>query len=177
MASKRAGDIMIPIEDYPHVPHTLSIRRTAVVMEKSYIEVEGRRSLPRALLVVDDECNPIGCVRRRDILRGIEPQFLKTASVPERKRLFEIEIDPNLVDMLSGRMGKAIQEQSKRPVTDIMQPIKATVEHDDHLAKVVFKMVSLDLNLLLVLKDSQVVGVIRSVGIFREIVSQLYLTE
>jgi predicted transcriptional regulator len=173
MSRNRAGDIMIPIDKYPSVRHTSTIREAVRVMKEAHLEVAQRRSLPRALLVLDEENHPLGIVRRRDILRGLEPRFLRTASVPERKRLFEIEIDPDLVDLSTGRLGKAIQEQAEHSVSEIMQPIVATLDYEDQLAKIVYKMLSRDLNLLLVIKDGQVVGVVRTVDVFREVTRQL----
>jgi len=45
-------------------------------MEEAEIEVEGRYSLPRVILVTDQKGQLVGHVRRRDILRGLEPSFL-----------------------------------------------------------------------------------------------------
>ena len=55
------------------------------------------------------------------------------------------------------------------PVSEIMQPVATTVRYEDHLATVIYKMVSNDLNLLPVLKEGKVVGVVRSVDVFEEI--------
>ncbi len=170
MSTKRAGEIMIPIEDYPHIPHWFTIRQAVAELSKAILEIGDRTSLPRAIMVFDKDYHVVlGIVRRRDILRGLEPKFLKTMTMPRRKRLFEIDIDPNLADLSSGKIGKAMLDQAEVPVSEIMQPVVATVRHDDHLAKVIYKMVSQDLNLLPVLKDSKVVGVVRSVDVFEEI--------
>ena len=50
-----------------------------------------------------------------------------------------------------------------------MQPIVATINHDDHLMKAVSEFVQYDLALLPVLKDDKVVGVVRTVGVFEEL--------
>ncbi|UCC44771.1 MAG: CBS domain-containing protein [Candidatus Zixiibacteriota bacterium] len=173
MFQKRAGDIMISVSEYPHVRHTDTIRHAVEVMEHAHLEVARRRSLPRALLVFDDEDHALGIVRRRDIFRGLEPKFLKTVSVPRRKQLIEIEIDPELFDLSTDRVGKAIQEQAELPVSEIMQPFAATVDYDDHLSNVIYKMLSRNLSLIPVVKEKRVVGVVRTVDVFQEVAALL----
>lgn len=169
MSSKSAGDIMIPLEAYPHIPYWYTLRQAVDVIENATIICGERTSLPRALLVFDDDQQLLGIVRRRDILKGLEPKFLRTMPMTHRKQLFDVEVDPDLVDFSSGRIAKAMQEQAEHKVSEIMQPIVATVRHDDHLAKVIYKMIHWDLNLLPVIKEGNVVGVVRSVDAFHEI--------
>ena len=76
MEAKRAGEIMIPLDKYPHVSRTSTIRETIAIMETSQLESGGRKSLPRTVLVFDEAGQLVGTVRRRDILRGLEPGFL-----------------------------------------------------------------------------------------------------
>ncbi|MDD3732148.1 MAG: CBS domain-containing protein [candidate division Zixibacteria bacterium] len=174
MPTKHAKDIMIPLNKYPNIPHTFSLKEAVAEMEMSVIEVKGQRSLPRALLVFDDNQQLLGIVRRRDILRGLEPKFLKTMPITHRKQLFNIEVDPNLVDLSQGKIAKSIQDQSGLPVTEVMQPVVTTVDYEDHLAKIIYKMVNMDLNLIPVVKDQKVVGVVRSVDVFNEIAHMLF---
>lgn len=173
MVSKLAGEIMIPLGDYPHIPYWFTLRQAVAELEKSVIEARERKSLPRALLVFDEKYQLLGIVRRRDILRGLEPKFLRTIPPPRRGQLFDVEVDPDLVDLSAGKVAKAMQEQAEQQVSEVMQPILATVDIKDHMAKVIYKMVSRELNLIPVLKESTVVGVVRSVDVFHEITSQL----
>jgi len=173
MATSCAGEIMIPLQDYPHIPYWFTLRQAVVEIEKSVIEFRGQKSLPRALLVFDEKYNLVGTVRRRDLLRGLEPKFLRTMSISYRKQLFDVEADPNLVDISSGKVGQAMKEQSAHPVSEIMQPIVSTVDYNDHLAKVIYKMLSKDLHLLPVLSDQEIVGVVRSVDVFHEVAKML----
>ena len=55
-----------------------------------------------------------------------------------------------------------------------MQPIKVTVQHDDHLMTIIAAMVDNDLSMIPVLEDGSVVGVVRSVDVLDE-VSKLVL--
>ena len=164
---------MIPLDKYPHIPYWFTLQQALAEFDKTILGIHGRQSLPRALLVFDEKYRLPGSIRRRDILRGLEPKFLKTMAVPSRRLLFDIEADPNLVDFSTGKVGAAIKEQSELPVSEVMVPIVTTVNFDDHLAKVVYKLVTHDLSMLPVLQDSKVVGAVRSVDALHEIANLL----
>ncbi len=167
---KVAGDIMVAIENYPHIPYWFTLRQAVAEIEKSVIEVAGKLSLPRSLLVFDEKYNLVGMCRRRDILRGLEPKFLRTMGVKHREEVFlDLDADPNLVEISAGRIGKAMQEQAETPVSEVMQPISSTADYNDHLAKIIYKLLSRDLYMIPVLKDDRVVGVVRTVDVFHEV--------
>ena len=169
MRTRTAVEIMIPLEQYPHIPYWFTLRQAVAEMEKSELECHGRKSLPRALLVFDEKYQLLGIVRRRDILAGLEPKFLRTMPMPQRKQLFDVEVDPELLEMTSGKMSKAMRDQAEQQVSEVMQQVGATVEMDDRLPKIVYKMLRIDLNLLPVMEGHKVVGVVRSVDVFREV--------
>jgi predicted transcriptional regulator len=50
-----------------------------------------------------------------------------------------------------------------------MIPIKVTIDHDDHIMKAIYELVDQNISLLPVLKDDNVVGVVRSVDVLNEI--------
>jgi CBS-domain-containing membrane protein len=131
--------------------------------------VEGRRSLPRVLLVFDEIEVMVGYVRRRDIMAGLEPKFLLVQPLAYRKKLFDVAVDPNLSELSYDRVERGIREQADRPVSDVMQPIEAIVQADDHVMKAIYEMVSQDLTLIPVVDGKQLVGVVRSVEAFHEI--------
>jgi CBS domain-containing protein len=160
---------MISLEKYPHIPHWFTLRQAVAEMEKSELEVEGRKSLPRALLVFDEKYQLLGIVRRRDILRGLEPKYLKTMPVTHRRKLFDVQENEDLLALSSGKFAEAVQRQAEQPVSEVMTPVAAVVDVDDHLSKVIFKMLSRDLNLIPVMKGDSLVGVVRSVDVFHEI--------
>lgn len=169
MEAKRAGDIMIPLDRYPHIPHWYTLRQAIAELRASQIEVQGSVSLPRAVLVFNKTYELLGIVRRRDILRGLAPSFLVGGPQDYERRLFDVQVDPNLSDFSSDKMIRGIRAQAERPVSEVMVPIVATVRSDDHLMKIVHEMVKHDLSLIPVVKDGRVVGVVRSVDLLNEI--------
>ncbi len=165
----RVGEIMIPLERYPTVRPDCTLREAMAELERSQIEVEGRKSLPRVLLIVDAKGRLVGYARRRDIMRGLVPQALVSEPDYDRKKLFDVGVDPNLSELSYDSIAHAARERARRPVIDVTVSLQASLEIDDHFVKAVCEMVSENLSLLPVLKDGRVVGVIRSVELFREL--------
>ncbi len=164
----RIRDIAIPIADYPSIHPEATLRKAILLMEKAQLEVAGRLSLPRVLLVMSDEDRLLGTVRRRDIMRGLEPRHLLTQPLSYRKKLFDVSLDPNLAELSHHKTVKGILEQSHRKVREIMRPIEVAIEANDHIIKGIYEMVSYGLTLLPVLESGRVWGVVRSVELFRE---------
>jgi CBS-domain-containing membrane protein len=173
MNMKTAGELIIPLDEYPHIPYWFSLRQTIAELETSVIEIEGRKSLPRWVLVFDEKYQLMGTVRRRDILRGLEPAFLSSRPTEMKKDLYSIGIDPNLSEFSYDRLLEGMRKQAERPVSDVMIPIKITLGYDDHLVKVIYEMVDHNVSMIPVLKNGRVVGVIRSTDVLREVVKMV----
>lgn len=166
---KTAGDMMIPLDQYPHIPYWFTIRQAIAELEKSMFEVNGRKSLPRVVLVFDKEYRLKGLVRRRDLLRGLEPDFLVSKPLEHRKNLFDLKIDPNLTELSYDKMIESVRRQGERPVGDVMMPILVTVNYEDHLIKVIYEMVEYNTSLVPVIQDGKIVGAVRSVEVMSEV--------
>ncbi|MHC4695460.1 MAG: CBS domain-containing protein [Planctomycetota bacterium] len=169
MPAKFVRDIMVPLEEYPCIPHTLTLRDAIEEMAVQILR-QKQATLPRVVLVFDDDfCELLGVLRRRDIMRGLEPGFLVSGSLDYSKKLFNIEADPNLAELSFDRIVAHIRQRASRPVREVMSPIKATVNHDDHITKAIYEMVNKNASMLPVLKDGEIVGVLRSVEVLGEL--------
>jgi CBS domain-containing protein len=169
METKRVEEIMIPLSGYPHVLETQTLKEAMLEMLKCQIEVGDLKSLPRVVLVLNRQEQLAGVLRRRDIMRGLEPEFLVSKPLTHRKALFDVKLDANLPEMFYDRLVAGIQERSKRRVSEVMMPVTVTIGHDEHVIKAIYEMVDKNLSLLPVLSSGRVVGVIRSVEVFREL--------
>ncbi len=166
---RRVKEIMIPVEQYPSVRDRATLREAIAKMEEAVLEVELRKSLPRVLLVFDEINVLVGTVRRRDLMGGLEPKFLLSKPLEYKKKLFDVAVDPNLAELSYDRVVRGIREQANRPVSDVMSPIEAILDADDHVMKAVQAVVALDVSLIPVLQEGQLVGVVRSVEVFHEL--------
>jgi CBS domain-containing protein len=170
MKDKVVQDIMVPVEEYPCIPDSLTIGDAVVEMTVQILRTK-HLSLPRVALVFDEEFEDLrGMLRRRDIMRGLEPRFLITGALGYSGKLFNIDIDPNLSELSHEKLIAGLRTRSRRLVKDYMIPIPATINYDDHIMKAICEMVDQDTSLLPVLKDGNVIGVVRSVDVLSEIV-------
>jgi CBS domain containing-hemolysin-like protein len=169
MKDKIVQDIMVPVDEYPCIPDTLTIGDAVVEMTVQILRTK-HLSLPRVALVFDEDFADLrGMLRRRDIMRGLEPGFLISGSLGYARKLFNVDVDPNLSELSHDKIVAGLRKRSTRPVKDYMIPIPATINHNDHIMKAVAEMVDQDTSLLPVLKGRNVVGVVRSVDVLSEI--------
>ncbi len=162
---KAVKDLMIGIFEYPHIPYWFSISQAIRIVKVSFLSSK-KYPEPMAILVFDEKYNLMGTLTIRDVLRGLEPRFLKPtakAQVPE-----EDETGLSLIwNTLFNRESKDLAE---KPVSEIMVPAKYFVEPDDPVTKAAYLMLHHDLVLLPVLEDKKkFVGLVRMMEIFDEI--------
>lgn len=168
MELKRAREIMVPLDHYPHIPYWFTIRQAMAEMETAEISVRGRTSIPRVVLVFDETYRLMGFVRRRDILRGLLPSFLGEQKPKSQRAAFDMVADPNLSEVFSEEEANEIRNLADQPVSTVMNPIVLTVDQDDHVLKVIHDIVVNNYYMLPVVEDGKVVGVVRSLDVLHE---------
>jgi len=178
---KRVREMMIPLDEYPWVRIDDTLAHAIRVIEESQLKVGRRASLPRVLLVFDHDDELVGIVRRRDIMRGLEPSFLVSQPLEYRVKLFEVKVDPHLTELSTElskevdleRVVKGLRDQADRPVGDVIRPVPTSLGPDDQVMKAVYEMVSLTPSLIPVVEEEKVIGVLRSVDVFHELATLL----
>jgi len=170
MRIKQVKEIMVPMETYPHIPYWFTLRQAIVEMEPAVLDSNANKSLPRlSLLVFDEKYQLLGVVRRRDLMRGLDPEALQSASLDFHKKLPHPEQDSSSQKPFFDRLMKTIQERAESLVSDVMLPVKATVDQEDSLIHVVYEMVENDLSFVSVLEGKEVVGIVRIEDVFHEV--------
>jgi CBS-domain-containing membrane protein len=140
------------------------------LMHRAVLDVRGRKALPRVILLFDLDDSIAGTVRRRDLMWGMEPQFMLSQPVQSRMKFFDVQIDPHLSELGPDKWAKGARERvHRRPVSDVMCPIERTINFDEHIMTAVYEMVHNDLIILPVLQKGKVVGIIRTVDVFHEL--------
>jgi len=166
---KVAKDVMIGIFEYPHVPYWFSIGQAIRIVKVSFISSK-KYPDPMAILVFDEKYNLMGTLTLKDILRGLEPQFLK----PSGKAQVAEEDESALSLIWDTLFDKGAKELVEKPVSEIMAPAKYFVEPGDPLTKAAYLMLHHDLVLLPVLENKKkFVGLVRMIEVFDEISSAI----
>ncbi len=164
---KKVKDLMIPLEDYPHIPYWFTLRQAMAIVREAAIKFEGVFE-PRAVLVFDEKYQLMGVLTLRDIIKGLEPRFLKETPL--------VKMDPSLTVLLGDLFGPNMKEQSQKPVSEVMSPIKITVDAQDPIAKAIYLMIKEHVGMMPVMQDNKIAGIIRLSDLFAEI-SKMVLGE
>jgi Mg/Co/Ni transporter MgtE len=159
---KTAKDIMVDVFEFPHIPYWFTIRQAIGIIKKSLLSGD-KCHHPMAVLVFDEKYNLMGTLALKDILRGIEPSFLK----PAAKAQVIAEDVAGLASLWSSKESKALAE---KPVSEVMAHAKQFVEPGDPLTKAAYLMLHNDLILVPVLENKKkLVGIVRMIEVFDEI--------
>jgi DNA-binding NarL/FixJ family response regulator/CBS domain-containing protein len=158
--NKKVKDLMIPLEDYPHIPYWFTLRQAMAIVREASIKFEGSFE-PRLVLVFDEKYQLMGMLTLRDVVRGLEPKFAQDSGL--------IKADPSLAVLMGDMFGPNMKEASQKAVSEVMSPIKVTVNGDDPITKALFLMIKENVGMMPVLLDKKVVGMVRMSELFKEI--------
>jgi signal-transduction protein with cAMP-binding, CBS, and nucleotidyltransferase domain len=159
---KIVKDLMIPLEDYPHVPYWFTLNQAAMIIREAAIKFEGSFE-PRAVLVFDEKYGLLGILTLKDIVRGLEGDIL---GGPGGAALAWKDL-----------VGPELRRQAQKQVSEVMSPFKVTVNIGDSLVKAVSLMVQENVERIPVLADNKVAGMIRLADLFKEISQALFAEE
>lgn len=163
--NKKIKDIMIGIFEYPHIPYWFSIAQAVRIVKVSFLSSK-KYPEPIAILVFDEKYNLLGTLTLKDILRGLEPRFLR----PTTKAQIPEEDEAGLSIIWNTLFTKESKELAEKAVSEIMVPAKFFVEPNDPITKAAYLMIHNDLILLPVLEDKKkFVGIVRMIEVFDEI--------
>ncbi len=168
-ASELARDLMVPLTSYPHVHSWVPLREAMMALGASAVKLQdGHVIAPRFVLVLDEQERLVGVVSRRNLLRGLTPQF---AAIDRARQSigslapvasFSMPITLQWNSLFSA----AAVQASWEPVRTVMEPIRGTVTLGDTLGAVVTTMIHHGIDLVPVLDGDKAVGVILMTDVF-----------
>ena len=158
--TKKVKELMIPLEDYPHIPYWFTIRQAMAIVREAAIKFEGSFE-PRAVLVFDEKYQLMGMLTLRDIIKGLEPRFMHETAL--------VKADPNLTLLMGDLFGPGMREASQKPVSEVMSPIKVTVNAEDPITKSLYLMIKENVGLIPLMQGGKVAGMLRLSDLFSEI--------
>lgn len=161
---RKAGDLKLDIFDYPHIPYWFTLKQAMVIMQESMAQTE-KCFHPPALLVFDEKYNLMGTVTMKEILKGLEPEFMS----PTNRAQGYTESTDTLSVLWDNLISNKSKERAERPVNDVMVRIEGQVKPDDPVAKAAHLMISHNTMVLPVIADGKIVGMIRMKEVFEEI--------
>jgi Mg/Co/Ni transporter MgtE len=163
-------DLMIPLTDYPHIPYWFSVRQ-AISMLKALAADPEKKVVPYLVLVFDEKYQLLGFLGIREMLRGIEPRFLKSQERPKFQGLESVDL--SMGTLWKDLFSRSCKEEAQKPVKDVMSPILATIQTTDPIIKAAYAMLQTDTWIIPVMEGKKVMGIARLVDIFKELTTEV----
>ncbi|MBW2646162.1 MAG: CBS domain-containing protein [Deltaproteobacteria bacterium] len=155
---RKVKDLMIPLADYDSIALNKAIRDAFEVMDKT-----GHH----AILVLDENNEPIGQLTYRDILIGLEPKYTKGKWGPSWFTPKTFEDYP--VFYYEGEFSGQCKAQIAKKVKEVMSPFDVSIDENATLSEAVHVMVTRNIGRMPVVSGGKFRGMIRLIEIFDEI--------
>ncbi|MGQ9558261.1 MAG: CBS domain-containing protein [Desulfurispora sp.] len=168
---RQVRDLMVNVEQYPAVTSDATFREVAAALKRSCPQAGGDVQT-RAVLVYENNLLT-GLVSLEDLMRAIEPQYLKGGTY----RGWTVDAAWAIPVFWEGLFTERCLDAAERRVREIMRPVDFCVNADDPLIKAVYGMGKYQTNILPVVEEERVIGMIRSIEIFQEITSIILADE
>ncbi len=155
---RKVKDLMIPLEDYDSISSNESVRDAYELMTKT-----GHH----AILVIDENNEPIGQLSYRDALIALVPKY--TPSERGDSWLTPESFKNYPVFYYDGEFSGQCKAQLKKSVKEVMSLFPVSIDKDATLAEAVHIMVTKNIGRMPVVSDDKFKGMIRLVEIFDEV--------
>jgi len=157
-AERIVKDLMIPLENYDSISLDKPLKAAFELMAKT-----GHH----AILVVDENNEPIGQLSYRDALIALEPKY--SVGKWGHSWLTKETFENYPVFYYDGEFSAKCRAQLKKAVKDVMSPFAISIDEDATLSEAVHVMVSKNIGRMPVVSGKKFLGMIRLVEIFDEI--------
>jgi len=162
---KKIRDIMEDIFKFPHIPYWFTVKQSIGIIKHAFLESHASPYVME-VLVFEEKYNLVGTLSLNDILKALEPRFMKAST----KAQVHVEEEVDLSIIWAKRIDLESTELSQHAVGDYMTPVKYFVEPEDPVTKAAYLMIHHDLQLLPVLENKKkLVGIVRIIDIFNYI--------
>jgi len=164
---KRAGDIMIPIEEYTRISVDSTVREAIEALKRSYESFLSTGKVMecghRSILVFDRKERLSGILSILDLIKALRPAYLTAPkpSMADTLRYSTMFWSGLFTSQAKGLVGKK--------VGDIMSEPPLTIQEDANLMEIAEMMVTEKARRLAVTSGGKVVGVVREQELFFEI--------
>ena len=164
---KKAGEIMIPLEEYTTIKEESTVREGIEKLKKSFESFTSTSKVMetghRSILVFDRKGDLVGILSILDLIAAIRPAYL---SAPKPSMADSLQYSPMFWTGLFTSQAKALMNKK---IGDIMSDAPPTIDEEANLMEVADMMFTTRARRLGVTRKGSVVGVVREQEIFFEI--------
>lgn len=159
-------DLMVELDRFPHVSGNANLRDVFAKLHAA----SGSSELFRNILVLDEKGRLLGTLGLKNVLHALLPDYLRHGST-------HFQGTSNDVSALAVLWQEDCEEQCKEAhkilAKDHVSPIAATIGADEPVTKAAFLFATTPVNVLPVVEGKQIIGVIRLVDVFDEVVIEV----
>jgi CBS domain-containing protein len=159
-------DLMVPLDNYPHVHGDANLRDVFAKLHAS----SGSAELFRNILVLDSKERLLGMLGLKDLLHALLPDYLRHGSTHYEGTSADVSA---LALLWQEDCAEQCRLANKIFARDHVSPVKATIGIDEPLAKATFLFATTPVNILPVVDGKALIGVIRLVDVFDEVVIEV----
>lgn len=156
-------DLMVELDKFPHVTGDASLREVFAKLHA----VSGSSELFRNILVLDDRGKLLGTLGLKNAMHALLPEYLRHGSTHFQGTANDVSA---LAVLWQEDCVEQCKEAHKIKAKDHVTPITITIGADEPLTKAAFLFATTPFGILPVVEGKQVIGVIRLVDVFDEIV-------
>ncbi len=177
MSARKAGDIMVPIDQYPIVDSSATVLDAVVRLDESRRTMEAGRHPYQAVLVADQSGNIVGKLGQLALLRSLEPRshFVDDQDTLDRAGVSDAIMQTALdhFSALHRGLSDMCLGAAALSVRSVMRPFREHIDVDAPICDVIHQMVVWQTLSVLVTQQDRPVGLIRLSDLCDEVMKQM----
>jgi CBS domain-containing protein len=175
----KVKELMVPLSGYATVSQNASLADAVKALKLAQKEFDQTRDRHRAILVSDENKKIVGKLSQLDVIRSLEPKYVK---FDDRKELSRFGFTKDYMDTMLKEyhlweepLDKICEKAAKIIVKTIMYaPTEGEyVKEDATLEEAIHQLVMGRHQSLLVTSGKDIVGILRLTDVFREIANRI----
>ncbi|MBU8934798.1 MAG: CBS domain-containing protein [candidate division Zixibacteria bacterium] len=177
MSANKAGDLMVPIDQYPTVDSSATILDAVIRLAESRFNSDQGRQPYQAVLIADNNGRIIGKLGQLALLKALEP---RSHVVADQDTLNKAGVSDAILQtaldhfsVLQRRLSEMCQGAVAVPVRSVMRPLREHIDVDAPICDVIHQMVTWQTLSVLVTQQDRPVGLIRLSDLCDEVMEQM----
>ena len=165
----RVEDVMVPLSSFSTINQDKTVAEAIVIILQSFQSTMStstvHETVHRSTLILDDRDNVIGVLSFTNILKGLQPSYMRL--LKDRPTMYDsIHLEP---PGYSGMFTIMVRDLAKKRVRELMSEAPPTIMADANLNEAANRLLCLHVRRLLVMEGDKAVGIIREQDLFFEI--------
>jgi len=164
---KRIRDLMNPVESYITIAADTQFKHVVAAIKHCLFSRDKEPEPLNSTILVFDNGLLVGTITIRDLLRAIEPQYLKSGNY----RGWNIDSSWSIPVFWEGLFTERSLEATSKKARDIMCTVEFELDPDDPIIKAVYGCTKHQADALPVMEGGLLTGIIDNTTIFNELAS------